>query len=156
LINEASISLIKLFEGCSLTAYHGSADRDDLYTIGYGSTRGLDGNPVRSNHRDITQLEADQLLTRDLKRFEIHVRRLVAPIPLNPNQFGAMVSICFNIGPGRFRAATFRQKLIRYDYLGCAENLWQYRRSNGIIRRGLVRRRASEKRLFLNENYHEN
>jgi|TARA_R110000803_G_C11874645_1_gene308916 lysozyme len=147
-INEKGIELIKHFEGFSSELYR---DGGNLLTIGIGSTRGLDDALLDSTHRAITEDEAEELLRRDLGRAEYFVARLVRP-PLTSNQFAALVSICFNIGSGNFQASTFRMKLNRYDYAGCADNFWQWRRvggSAGRISNGLVRRRAAEKALFL-------
>jgi lysozyme len=76
------------------------------------------------------------------------VARLVE-VPVTENQFSALVSICQNIGSGNFQKSTFRMKLNRKDYFGCAKNLWLYRRANGPILAGLVLRRESERKLFL-------
>ena len=145
--NEEGIELIKGFEGFSPSPYKCPSS---LWTISYGAIYGLDGNRVDGNHRDITKEEGEQLLRRDLKRFERAVSRLVK-VPLTINKFSALVSICFNIGSGNFQASTFRQKLNRGNYEGCANNFWQWRRGGGnrIILPGLVARREAEKVLFL-------
>jgi lysozyme len=150
--NEAGVSIIRHFEGLvdgdpntpGLEPYICPAG---LPTIGYGAIYGLDGSRVGSDHRAITEEEAESLLKRDLRRTEHAVARLVR-YPLTLNQFSALVSICFNIGSGNFQTSVFRMHLNRGDYHGCANNFWQWRRSGGVIQRGLVRRRAAEKELF--------
>ncbi|MDB4261339.1 lysozyme [bacterium] len=144
-INAAGLELIKHFEGFRSKPYR---DSGGLWTIGIGAIVGCDGTAVDGGHRAITEDEAEELLRRDLRGAEYFVARLVRP-PLTSNQFAALVSICFNIGSGNFQASTFRMKLNRYDYEGCANNFWQWRRAGGRISNGLVRRRAAEKALFL-------
>lgn len=144
-INAKGLNLVREFEGFSSELYR---DGGDLLTIGIGATRGLDGAILDSTHRPITEAEAEHLLKRDIRGAEYYTAKLVRP-PLTSNQFSALVSICFNIGSGNFQASTFRMKLNRYDYQGCADNLWQWRRAAGRISNGLVRRRAAEKALFL-------
>lgn len=46
-ISEKGITLIKEFEGCSLTAYPDPGTGGDPWTIGYGWTHSVDGKPVK-------------------------------------------------------------------------------------------------------------
>ena len=92
-VNEATIDLIKSFEGCSLTAY---ADAAGILTIGWGHTGPVNGQPI-CDGMTITQNTADLELRRDLAAFEKGVNDLVAR-NLTPNQFGALVSFAYNVG----------------------------------------------------------
>ena len=76
---------------------------------------------------------------------------MVATIPFNynQNQFNSMVSFCYNIGTTRFKTSAVVQALKRGDVENAMRTLLQYRRSNGIIMKGLVKRRQAEKDLFL-------
>jgi len=143
--NAAGIDLIKTFESFSADVYRCPAN---VKTIGYGSTRFFDNRLLTGNEGSISKDEGQHLLRRDLLHAETMVARLVQ-VPVTENQFSALVSICQNIGSGNFQKSTFRMRLNRKDYAGCANNLWQYRRANGRILAGLVRRRESERKLFL-------
>lgn len=87
-VSEDGIALIKEYEGLHLNPYWCPAK---IWTIGYGHTR-----TVRSGMR-ITAEQADQLLEEDLRIAGRAVTRLVK-VPLNDNQFAALVSFVFNVG----------------------------------------------------------
>lgn len=89
--NEAGLKLIKQFEGLRLTSYLCPAG---VWTVGYGHTSG-----VREG-QTITESQADLMLRDDVEEFERIVDKAV-DVPLTDNQFSALVSLCFNIGPGK-------------------------------------------------------
>ena len=84
-INERGIELVKSFEGLSLKPYLCPAK---VWTVGYGSTTGSDGGPVRMDMEPISEADADDLLSRDLEAAEGWVHRLVKTL-LSENQFSA-------------------------------------------------------------------
>jgi len=143
--NDAGIEIIKKYEGCSLRCY---LDPIGIPTIGYGSIWGLDHSRFVSNHRDITENEAEYLLKRELLTTENAVARMVRTA-LTENQFSAVCCLVYNVGSGRFRSSTIKMKLNRQDFEGAANEFWKWRRAGGKILRGLVRRREEEKQLFL-------
>ena len=143
-ISETGIELLKRFEGLSLEAYQ---DVAGIWTIGYGHT----GPDVEPGMR-ITEAEADALLRQDLRFAEDAVTRLVS-VPLNSNEFDALVSFVFNVGAEAFRGSTPRRRLNRGDRIGAADALtwWNKATIAGRLQEvlGLTRRRASERALFL-------
>lgn len=84
----------------------------------------------------------------DLMRFSQLVNRVVN-VPLTQNQFDALVSLAYNIGPHAFEASTLLKKLNVGDYYAAAEQFLRWDKSKGQILKGLVKRRAAEKKLFL-------
>ena len=153
MINEKGLAIIKRYEGLvdgdpdtpGLDPY---LDPINIPTIGWGSCRRFDGSRVTMAHRSITINEAEQLLRRYCLWTERSIRRLVR-VPLTSNQRSALISLVYNIGSGNFQSSTMRMKLNRKDYDGAANEFWKWRRAGGRIYRGLVRRRASEKALFI-------
>ena len=137
-ISKNGIALIKKFEGCRLTAYKCPSG---VYTIGYGHTSG-----VMKGQR-ITQRQAEAYLREDVKPFENGVNKYVS-VPLNQNQFDALVSFCFNCGLTAFKNSTLRKKLNAKDYAGAGKELLRWNKSNGVALDGLKRRRKAEKDLF--------
>lgn len=111
-------------------------------TIGYGST----GAHVRPG-MTITEPEASELLLDDLDRFERCVERKVV-VPLNENQFAALVSFCFNVGEGAFGKSTLLKKLNKGDYASVPTELAKWVTSKGKRLQGLVNRRAAEAGLW--------
>lgn len=143
-ISESGIALLKRFEGLELEAYQ---DIAGVWTIGYGHT----GPDVQPGMR-ITEREAEALLRRDLKSRENAVDRLVN-VPLNQNEFDALVSFVYNVGAEAFRRSTALRRLNRGARLAAADALtwWNKATVNGVLREvlGLTRRRAAEKALFV-------
>ncbi|MBB5519309.1 lysozyme [Amphiplicatus metriothermophilus] len=138
------VALIKRFEGLELEAYQ---DIAGIWTIGYGHT----GPDVKPGMK-ITEAEAEALLKRDLKPREEAVERLVK-VPLNQNEFDALVSFVYNVGIEAFRKSTALRRLNKGDRIGAAEALtwWNKATVGGVLREvaGLTRRRAAERALFL-------
>ena len=142
--NEAGVDLIKHYEGLRRTSYLCPAN---VWTIGYGAIRFFDGGAVPPS-TTISELQADELLRRDLSHTEDMVSRLIR-VPLSENQFSSLVSLVFNIGAGNFQRSQIRQRVNRSDYDGAASIFWQWRRGGGRILPGLVARRESERVLFV-------
>ena len=153
MINEKGLAIIKRYEGLvdgdpdtpGLDPY---LDPINIPTIGWGSCRSFDGSRVTMAQRRITNNQAEQLIRRYCLWTERSIRRLVR-VPLTSNQRSALISLVYNIGSGNFQSSTMRMKLNRKDYDGAANEFWKWRRAGGRIYRGLVRRRASEKALFI-------
>lgn len=116
--SSAGRALIKSFEGLRLKPYYCSAGK---LTIGYGST----GAHVRAG-MVLTPQQADDLLAKDLIRFEAAVLALFParkegdPAPLTQNQFDALVSFAFNVGTASLRSSTLARKLKAGDIAGAA------------------------------------
>lgn len=131
--------LIKSFEGLELEAYLCPAD---IWTIGYGHT----GNVKEGD--SITKAEAEALLDKDLQTFRNGVKRFVK-VPLNENQFGALVSFAYNLGLGSLQNSTLLKMLNAGDYTGAADQFLRWNKSGGKVLTGLVRRREAERAVFL-------
>ncbi|WP_176079696.1 lysozyme [Paraburkholderia tropica] len=138
--NSAGLALIKHYEGLRLIAY---ADVVGVLTIGYGHT-GADVTPGLV----ITQAHANQLLGDDLARFESGVGNLV-DVPLNVNQFSALVSFSYNLGLGNLRQSTLLRCLNRGDFTAAANQFPRWDRAGGRELTGLLKRRQAEQALFL-------
>jgi len=136
--------LIRRFEGCRLNAYRCPAG---VWTIGYGHT----GKDVFEGVT-ITQQEAERILDKDLTRFETNIPYHV-DVPLNDNQFAALVSFAFNVGLGAFSKSTLLLKLNDGDYSGAADQFMRWNKIAGRPSPGLTERRLAEKELFCS-NFH--
>lgn len=145
-ISDEGLRLIKSFEGYltkqpdgSCTAYLCPAR---VPTIGWGCTEG-----VKLGMR-WTLEEAEAGLKREIAKFEAAVNRLVT-VPLNQNEFDALVSFAYNVGEGGLAKSTLLKKLNREDRSGAAQQFHRWKRGGGRVLRGLVSRRAREAALFL-------
>jgi len=144
-INAETIALIKHFEGCKLTAYR---DPVGVWTIGYGLTTGaLPGVSVVAG-MTIAQEQADDYLTQVLARFSEKILPGFARKPTE-NQFGAFLSLAYNIGFGGFLKSTALRRFNAGDDQGAVEALQWFNKAGGKVLPGLVRRRAAEAALFM-------
>jgi lysozyme len=156
-ISEAGIQLIKSFEGCHNQPYKCPAE---LWTVGYGRVLYPDQARLKTGERAIYPLrtehnrtfsgdEIDALLEADLQRFEDGVLRLCPAAADNQCHLDALVSFAFNVGLGNLQSSTLRMKYNREDYEGAADEFLKWRKANGVVLRGLERRREAERALFL-------
>lgn len=133
-LDAASLDALKQREGCKLTAYR---DVGGTLTIGYGDTQNV------TEGQTITQAEADARLAKRLEEFEDCVNTFVH-VPLTDNQFGALVSFCYNIGTQAFTGSTLLRKLNANDYESVPAEMLKWVNVNHVRSQGLVNRRNSE------------
>ncbi|MCK5614613.1 lysozyme [Candidatus Pacearchaeota archaeon] len=122
-------------------------------TQGYGTTIDpYSGAKITLASPPITKLEALDWLMHGLKVREDEVRKVVS-VPLNNNQFSAIMSLVYNVGVYAFRQSTLLKKLNKADYKGAAREFkrWNKGMSSGnlIVLPGLTKRRKYEERMFL-------
>lgn len=135
-ISTNGIALIKRFEGCRLKAYK---DAVGVLTIGYGHT----GADVKVG-QVITQAQADELLKKDLVKFELKVEKYITQYHYNQNEFDALVSFAFNVGSiDQLTAKGSRSKSV------IAAKILEYNKAGGRVLTGLTKRRQAESELFL-------
>jgi lysozyme len=142
-INKETLNLIKEFEGCELKAYK---DAVGVWTIGYGHTAAA-GNPKPVSGMVITAKQAEDLLLKDLVKYENAVKKYVK-VPLTDNQYGALVSFTYNLGEGNFSKSTLLKKVNAKDFAGAANEFAKWNKAGGKVLNGLTRRRAAEAALF--------
>lgn len=143
-ISAKGLELVKSFEGFRPRA---SRLPDGRWIIGYGHTR--TARPGLAVSRSDAELV---LRFADLGPIETLLQDEVLS-PLTQNEFDALVSFAWNIGPGAFQSSTVLAHLNEGDRLAAAADMWLWRRGrvNGEVKTvdALVRRRAAEIALFL-------
>ena len=143
-VSNKGVDLICEFEGEQLIAYD---DGVGIWTIGFGTIKYPNG--VRVKKGDTCTLEqAKEYMRHDLIEFE-HTVNISVKVPLNQNQFDALVSLAYNIGSNAFKSSTLVKKLNTGDYQGAADQFNVWVNAGGKRMQGLVNRRAKEKELFL-------
>jgi lysozyme len=130
--------ITKEFEGVRLKAYR---DGGGVWTIGYGHTTGVHADDV------ITMERADEYLRLDLQYAEGVVSQYVN-LPLNQNQFDALVDFVFNLGIGQFMRSTLLAKLNHGDFAGASAEFIRWNKDNGKVVDGLTRRCKARTVLF--------
>lgn len=143
-LSDAGLDALKQREGLVLVEYLDTAGKR---TIGYGHLCA----PWESWPAGITAGEAADLLREDVSTAEAAVAASVT-VPLDQNQFDALVSFVFNVGAGAFKASTLLRLLNAGDYEGARAQLsrWVYVTAAGVKQydHGLANRRASEQSQF--------
>lgn len=149
-VNSATKKLIKEYEGLRLKAYRCSAG---VLTIGWGHTSAA-GEPVVKPGMSISKAEAERIFDRDIEKFAAGIEKLIK-VEVNENQFGAMVSLAFNIGVGAFSKSSVLRFVnqSRFDDAADAFLLWNKVGKKAVA--GLTRRRAAEAALFKTEDEDE-
>jgi lysozyme len=152
-ISENAKKLLAEWEGFETQVYR---DVAGLPTIGVGHLLTQDerssgkitinGQTVRYGN-GITKQQVYDLLDQDLDRFEDAVNKRVK-VPLEQNQFDALVSFSFNVGIGAFKNSTLLKRLNKRDYAEVPNQLRRWNRSGGQVVRGLVNRREHEIQLW--------
>jgi len=154
LVSDPVVNMIIKFEKLHRVAKDGLVypyhDMIGLPTIGVGHLLSMVKGEDLSKYPPITVDEAYALKRHDLDKFSIGIERQLPGVILNDNEFGALVSLSFNIGLGNFKASTLRKKLLRGDSRDeIALEFLKWDKAGGMKVRGLTIRRTNEMHLFL-------
>lgn len=149
-LNDASLDLIKDFEGWRAKAYK---DAVGVWTIGYGHTS-MAGDPKVVAGMVISKKEGEAMLQKDLQKYAKAVDDAVN-VTLTDNQFGALVSFCYNVGPTNFRKSSVLRYVNAGNFKGVPARLKLWNKAGGKVLRGLTRRRVAEGKLFLKTVNHK-
>jgi lysozyme len=145
--------LLAEWEGVELTVYR---DIAGMPTIGVGHLLTKDelssgkvqiGDVMVQYGFGLTPEQAMDLLAQDLANFENSVQQCVK-VPLQQNQFDALVAFCFNIGGEAFRNSTLVRLLNQQLYQDVPGQLRRWVHSGGQLSRGLANRREKEIALW--------
>ena len=144
IVNEKAKALIKRFEGKRLRAYRCPAG---VLTIGYGHTSAA-GLPKVTDGMSITDAEADAIFSHDIELFSAQVAPLIKA-DVSGNQFGACVSLAYNIGVGAFSKSSVLRFVNQKKFQSAADAFKLWNKAGGRVLPGLTERRAAERELFL-------
>ena len=117
------LALIKKFEGCELKAYQCSAG---VWTIGYGHTKDV------VEGMEITQEQAEQMLVDELHEYESYINKYVT-VALSQNQFDALVSWVYNLGPANLSASTMLKVLNSGEYEDVPAQMKRWNKAGGKV-----------------------
>lgn len=151
IVPKCGLDLIKEFEGCHLSAYYDPLTGGLPITIGWGSTKDLNGKPFKITDK-ITQAQAEEL-------FEYQVRNQFIPpltkIPywneMNNEMRGALLSFAYNLGANFYGSSGFNtitRVLKEKSWHLVPEALYRYRNPGTNVEKGLARRRRAEGSLW--------
>lgn len=144
-INKASLDLIKEFEGFRAKAYK---DAVGVWTIGYGVTANAGVGISPSAGMVISEAEAEWYLQKAVDKCAASISPAITA-PINENQFGAFVSLAYNIGPSAFKKSAALRHFNAGNTAAAAGAILFWEKAGGKVLRGLTRRREAERKLFL-------
>lgn len=142
-INKYSLTLITRWEGCSLSAYEDSVG---VWTIGYGHTLGV------AEYLEIAPYQAIWWIKSELVKYAKGVTDALPNVTLMPYEYGALTSLCYNIGIDAFANSTLCKK-INYDktmYKDIAKEWLEFDLAGGTYINGLEKRRINEVDCYTN------
>lgn len=144
--SKNGLEFIARWEGCVLKPYK---DIAGLRTIGFGHL--IKPGENFPDEVEITKEKAYELLANDVVLCESAIKARIK-VPLNQNQFDALVSFGFNCGTGVYVLSDACKALNAGKYEEVPEKLlaWSKVRINGVLQtnKGLLNRRKSEGELF--------
>ena len=141
----AGIELIKSFEGFRSAPYKCPAG---IPTIGYGATFYPDGKKVTMADASITETKATELLQSMLGSFERYVDSYCRD-DINQNQFDALVSFAYNLGPANLKSSTLLKKVnLNPEDETIRDEFMKWVKAGGKTLKGLVKRREAEANLY--------
>lgn len=152
-VNKKTMDLIESFESLHrvgndglIYPYH---DMLGYPTIGIGHLLSKVVNENLSKYPPITKEDAYKLHTQDVNVFSLGVSKMII-VPTTDNQFGAIVSLAFNVGLGNLKTSTLIRKLNQKNPISdIANEFLKWNKGGGKIIAGLTRRRIAERELFL-------
>lgn len=167
MIDLVTEKLVKSFEKLRLKSYHGAADPDGVYTIGWGhvitgheiATHGIELFKRGDMMKDvtITEEQAEILFQGDIKIAMDGIRMRLdkqKASQLTEDQRGALVSLTFNIGLGGFGKSAVRATINMGDPKDAVHGFKSWisagrdKKGNLIKVPGLIKRRAAEAALY--------
>lgn len=137
-MTPTGINVLIAREGNKLTSYRDSVG---VWTIGVGHTTAA-GEPTVKPGMKITLQQSRDILAHDLVKFENAIMNAVK-VHLAPNQWDALFSVCFNVGP-KFATSTCIKRLNAGDFAGAADAILMWNKPAEILSR-----RRAERQQFL-------
>ena len=144
-ISIQTLDFIKKLEGFCSHSYKCPAG---VWTIGYGTTIYSNGVKVK----DGDKINEEDALFELYKYIEKHCLPVVEDlekqgVKLNENQRTAIMSLVYNIGAPAFNRSKCKECIIKNNVVGACKN-WDWKRSNGVVLNGLIKRRNEEIELM--------
>jgi len=114
------------------------------WTIGYGSTRLIDGSPVTESTGPFTEQQCEELMLWELRRNVSDAIKASPVLAGRPEALGAIASFIFNLGIGRYRASTLRRVVNQENWEEARRQIKKWVYGGGRRLPGLIARRQEE------------
>ena len=152
--------LIKVEGGSQTSLYNDLGKNKGHCTIGVGHLihKGICNGKAPSERpylKGITTQRARELLKTDLKITENTINGSIT-VPLNQNQYDALTSFVFNVGPTAFRYSTLRKLINSKQFNKASDEFLKWNKMTISGKKqvvpGLTNRRIAERFLFEQAN----
>ena len=151
ILSQDGVRLIKEYEGCHLSAYYDPLTGGLPITIGWGSTKDMNGNSFKITDK-ITQQQADQLLDYQLRnQYLPPLTKIPYWNEMNDEMRGSLLSFAYNLGANFYGSEGFNtitKVLKEKSWHLVPEALYRYRNPGSSVEKGLARRRRAEGALW--------
>jgi lysozyme len=145
-ISPEGLDLVKTFESFKPNAYYDRGGKKGTLTVGYGFTK--HDIPSLNENFVMDKPAAEKLLPNLITNKYGSVVSGTVKVPLNDQQYSALASLAYNIGPTAFKNSTLVKKLNSGDMEGAAQEFAKWNKAGGKPVEGLTRRRTAEQALF--------
>jgi len=135
------VRFIEALEGFRPKAYQ---DSGGVWTIGYGTTRGVKEGDT------ITNEEAEKRLLEDSAKAAGCINSNVTS-PLSQNEFDALVSFVYNVGCHAFITSTLLRRINAGERQAAANEFGKWIFVSSQKSEGLANRRRAERLLYLGD-----
>ena len=105
--------------------------KNDVPTIGHGSTRYEDGTPVKLTDPPITRERAEQLARNLMAKDEQLFRASIPGIKLHQAEYDLYLDFVGQYGIGNWRSSSMRRHLLASQYAQACDALLMWRRAGG-------------------------
>ena len=145
--SDQGVAFIRSYEKFVPTVY---LDQGKLPTIGWGHLI----RPGEKFEEPMSREVGDTLFKQDLQETERAVLKLIARYRTQ-NQFDALVSLTFNIGPGALQRSTLRQMILHGAEHEVPYQFLRWNKVQGRASDGLTKRRVAEAVIYTQGVYVE-
>ncbi len=145
----AATAVVEKIEGFSAKPYPDNpGNPHNTWTIGYGSIKDKDGQPVTPHTPPVTAADAEALLIRDMADAAEDVQGLVHVSPL-VREAAALISWTYNLGRDALRFSTMLANLNNGNKASVPDQMrrWHFQGPEPLL--GLLRRRWAEGGIFV-------
>jgi len=147
-IPRNAIGLVKKWEGLHKKGLDGLVYPylcpAGVWTIGYGSTRELDGTPITKSTPSKTPEECEELMLYELERCVLRALQHSPRLADHPEALGAVASFVFNLGAGAYYRSTLRRKINEGLWEDARKEMKKWVWAGGRRLPGLIARRSEE------------
>jgi lysozyme len=148
-VPPAATAVVKRIEGFFAAPYDDNGSLPGgTWTIGYGTIRDADNEPVTPATPAITEAEAVQLLMRDMRGAARDVAMRVT-VPLLTCEAAALISWTYNLGGGNLGSSTMLKRINANAKADVPAEMRKWINQEGKPLLGLLRRRWAEAAIFI-------